>query len=81
VLHHALLSSHPPFSWRPPHTRHQLLSPFCHFFKVPFPHASLEKTMPVVNFLSHVKISRGFVKNHLKITSEKKEWQKIILKS
>jgi hypothetical protein len=31
-------------------------------------------------FLLHAKISRGFVKNHLKITSETKEWQKIILK-
>jgi hypothetical protein len=31
-------------------------------------------------FLSHAKISRGFVKNRLKITSETKEWQKIILK-
>jgi hypothetical protein len=30
--------------------------------------------------LSHVKISRGFVKNRLKITSETKEWEKIILK-
>jgi hypothetical protein len=32
------------------------------------------------NILSHAKISRGFVKNRLKITSETKEWQKIILK-
>jgi hypothetical protein len=30
--------------------------------------------------LSHDKISRGFVKKRLKITSETKEWQKIILK-
>jgi hypothetical protein len=33
-----------------------------------------------VPHLSHAKISRGFVKNRLKITSETKEWQKIILK-
>jgi hypothetical protein len=30
--------------------------------------------------LSHAKISRGFVKNRLKITSETKEWQTITLK-
>jgi fumarate reductase subunit C len=29
-------------------------------------------------FLSHAKISRGFVKNRLKIASETKEWQKFI---
>jgi hypothetical protein len=29
---------------------------------------------------SHAKISQGFMKNRLKITSETKEWQKIILK-
>jgi hypothetical protein len=40
---------------------------------------SLRETV-VTFYLSHAKISRGFVKNRLKITSETKEWQKIILK-
>jgi hypothetical protein len=31
-------------------------------------------------YLSHAKISQGFVKYRLKITSETKEWQKITLK-
>jgi hypothetical protein len=32
-------------------------------------------------FLSHAKISQGFVKNRLNITSKKKEWPKITLKA
>jgi hypothetical protein len=31
-------------------------------------------------YISHAKISRGFVKHRLTITSATKEWQKIILK-
>jgi hypothetical protein len=39
-------------------------------------YGTLDDGAEVYYILSHAKISRGFVKNSLKITSETKEWQK-----